>query len=170
MAKILVAMDSRGMEFENILQQVLVKKLIQVEVKILAIRGANLETMEAKALSELSTCTYDQAYIMLGINNVTKRFFQKQIVLAFENIPELVDTLDDMFTNLKIKLQTKVQKVIVCHLVGLNILTYNIAKKGRVPLLVADYPAMQRTINESIPLINRAIDSMNVIKPHWTMD
>ena len=162
MSEILLLMDSRGLEFENIVKEVLDINPQSPTVKILAVRGANLQSIEHQAIAELKRHRYDQTYIMLGVNNMTKLFFRKQIILAFDNIPELVDTIDDMFSSLKVKLQPYTPKVIVCHLIGLDILTYNLARMGHDELLVADYPDMQRIVNASIPLINRAIDSMNI--------
>ena len=101
---------------------------------------------------------YDQAYIFLGV----KLYYEKQILLAYDNIPDLVDTMDDLYTTLKTNLQKKVHKVIVCHLVGLDLLSCNIAKQGQNPLLIADYPNMQSIIDEAIPILNRSIDSMNM--------
>ena len=83
-------------------------------------------------------------------------------MLNYNNISDLVDSMDDMFTALKSKLQAKVPKVVICHLVGLDILRYNIEKEGRNPLLLTDYRRLQTIINDSIPFINRAIDSMNM--------
>ena len=98
----------------------------------------------------------------MGVNNITKLYSEKQILLNYNNIPDLVDSMDDMLTALKSKLQEKVPKVVVCHLVGLDILRYNFEKKGRNPLLLTDYCRLQMIIDESIPFINRAIDSMNM--------
>ena len=102
-------------------------------VELLAVRGANLQSIETKALAELSSHNYDQAYILMGVNNITKLYFEKQILLNYDNIPDLVDSMDDMSTALKSKLQEKVPKVVICHLVGLDILRYNIKKKRPKP-------------------------------------
>ena len=162
MANTLLIMDSRGMNFETMLQKIVCKLSPTINVKLLAIRGANLDSIENRAVHELTSHQYQQAYIMLGVNNITKLFFSKQITLAFDNIPDIVDTMDNKLTHLKLKLLTKVPKVIVCHLVGVDILMYNIEKKGSNTLLIADYPGMQKIIDEAMPLINRAIDSMNM--------
>ena len=153
-------MDPRGTGFDPIIKKLLTNN--SPSVKTMDVRGANLQTIEKKAIEELKQNGYEQTYIMLGVNNLTKLFHRKQIILNFDNIPELVNTMDDMFTQLKLKLQPHTPKVIVCHLIGLDILTYNLSRKGNDNLIVADYPSMQATINEAIPFINRAIDSMNI--------
>ena len=155
-------MDSRGIEFNSSLQKILENQLPSPKVKILAVRGANLQTIESRAIAELKNHGYDQTYIMLGVNNMSKLYYRKQIILAYDNVPELVNSLDDMFTMLKSKLQPYSPRVIVCHLLGLDILTYNISRMGNNDLLVADYPSMQAIINTSMSHINRAIDSMNM--------
>ena len=162
MAKILLIMDSRGTNFKDIMEEAVNKYVPNAVVELLAVRGANLQSIETKALAELSSHNYDQAYIFLGVNNITKPYFEKQILLNYDCIPDLVDTMDDMLTVLKAKLLRKVPKVIVCHLVGLDILRYNIEKQGRNPLLLTDYRKLQTIIDDSIPIINRAIDSMNM--------
>ena len=136
MTKILLIMDSRGTEFDATLNSVLKNFPQRPTVKILAVRGANLQSIEAKAIEELTQNWYDQTYIMLGINNLTRIFCKKQIILAFDNVPDLVNILDDMYTCLKTKLQAHSPKVIVCHLVGLDILVYNTWKMGRNDLLI----------------------------------
>ena len=162
MAKILLIMDSRGTNLKDIMEEAVNKYVPNSVVELLAVRGANLQSIETKALAELSSHDYDQAYIFLGVNNITKPYFEKQILLNYDCIPDLVDTMDDMFTALKSKLLRKVPKVIVCHLVGLDILRYNIEKQGRNPLLLTNYRKLQTIIDDSIPIINRAIDSMNM--------
>ena len=99
---------------------------------------------------------------MLGVNNLIKVFSHKQIIMAFDNVPDAVDSIDNMFTRLKTNLQPYTPKVIVCHLIGLDILVYNLSRMGRNDLLIADYPYMQSIIYDSISYINRAIDSMNI--------
>ena len=162
MASILLIMDSRGTNFKEILLEAVNKDVPNAVVELLAVRGANLQSIKTKALSELSSHNYDQAYILMGINNITKLHFEKQILLNYDIIPDLVDSMDDMFTALKAKLQEKVPNVVVCHLVGLDMLRYNIEKQGRNPLLLTDYRRLQTIIDDSIPIINRAIDSMNM--------
>ena len=93
---------------------------------------------------------------------MTKLFYKKQIILAFNNVPELVDTMDDMYTALKAKLQPYSHRVIVCHLVGLDILTHNISRQKNDGLLIVDYPQMQRIVNKAMSFINRSIDSINM--------
>ena len=162
MANILLIMDSRGTNFKDILVEAVNKDVPNAVVELLAIRGANLQSIETKVLAELSSHNYDQAYILMGVNNITKLHFEKQILLYYNSIPDLVDSMDDMFTALKAKLLEKVSKVVVCHLIGLDILRYNIEKQGRNPLLLTDYRRLQTIIDDSIPIINRAIDSMNM--------
>ena len=165
MARILIIMDSRGIGFEEILKQTLMAKhqhQMQVTVKVLAVSGANLQSIESKAIDELSKYRYDQVFVMLGINNITKRFYQKEVILEFENVPDLVDSLDNMYTSLKTKLQPYAPNIIICQLVGLDILMYNLEKMGPNDLLIADYPRMQQIVNEAMSFVNRSIDSMNI--------
>ena len=58
MATILVIMDPRGIGFDNILNDVLNTRDQQLTVKILAVRGANLQGIETKAIEELSQNRY----------------------------------------------------------------------------------------------------------------
>ena len=162
MANILLIMDSRGTNFKDILLEAVNKDPPNAVVELLAVRGANLQSIKTKALAELSSHNYDQAYILMGVNKITKLHFEKQILLNYDIIPDLVDSTDDMFTALKAKLQEKVPNVVVCHLVGLDMLRYNIEKQGRNPLLLTDDRRLQTIIDDSIPIINRAIDSMNM--------
>ena len=104
MAKILLIMDSRGTNFKDSMKEAVNKYVPNAVVELLAVRGANLQSIETKALAELSSHNYDQAYILLGVNNITKLYFEKQILLNYNNIPDLVDSMDDMFTTLKSKL------------------------------------------------------------------
>ena len=166
-------MDSRGVDFDKILLPLLDSSSINVSVKILAVRGATLQSIERKAKEELSNTRYDMVYVMLGVNNITRLFYKKQIICAFENIPTMVDTMDDLFTVLKTNLSLLAPKIIVCHLLGLDLLVYNLKKKGQDELLTADYPRMQMIINEAVIHINNSINSMNlssnVIGP-WLAD
>ena len=162
MAKVILITDSQGLNFESILKEATFKLSPSMDVNVLAVRGANLLSIEDTATKELATNRYDQAYIMLGVNNLTKFWDFKQVILAFDNIPALVNEMDNMYTHLKSKLQKYTPCVVVCHLIGMDILTYNISKTQRAPLIVADYPKMQGIINDSITYINRSIDSMNI--------
>ena len=162
MAKILLITDSRGLNFEPILKKAMLKLSPVISIKVLAVRGANLKTIEDQAVRELAVNDYDQTYIILGINNLTKFWGHKQVILAFDNMPMLVDTMDDLYTDLKLKLQKYSPRIIVCHLLGMDILTYNLSKISWGPLIIADYPSMQEIINTSITCINRSIDSMNI--------
>ena len=162
MANILLITDSRGLGFESILKELLKEYPTKPHVKILAARGANLKSIEEEAVKELSLNRYDQAYVMLGVNDLTKFWMSKQIILAYDNIPELVDEMDNSYTSLKTKLSYFCPTIIVCHLIGLDILRYNLSKTSKTPLIIADYPQMQKIIDGSITYINRAIDSMNI--------
>ena len=101
------------MNFETMLQEIVCKLSPTINVKLLAIRGVNLDSIENKAVHELTSHQYQQAYIMRGVNNISKLFLSKQITLAFDNIPDIVDTMDNKLTHLKLKLLTKIPKVIV---------------------------------------------------------
>ena len=72
MAKIILITDSRGLNFEPILKEAISKLSPSMDVNVLAVQGANLLSIEDAATKELATNRYDQAYIMLGVNNLTK--------------------------------------------------------------------------------------------------
>ena len=101
MANILLIMDSRGTNLKDILLEAVNKDVPNAVVELLAVQGANLQSIETKALAELSSHNYDQAYILMGVNNITKLHFEKQILPNNDSIPDLVDSMDDMFTALK---------------------------------------------------------------------
>ena len=61
----------------------------------------------------------------------------------------MVDSMDNMLTNLKETLMHPTSKIIMCHIVGLDLLSYNLTRKEHDELLIADYPFMQMVINES---------------------
>ena len=64
MATILVIMDPRGIGYDNILNDMLNTKDQQPTVKILAVRGVNLQWIETKAIEEFHKIGTDQTYIM----------------------------------------------------------------------------------------------------------
>ena len=160
MSKILLITDSRGVELESMLREIICEGSLNIDIKVLAVRGANILSVEDEAIKE-----------MIGINNLTEFWGYKQVIFSYDNIPDLVNDMDNMYTHLKYKLQKYAPKV--CHLIGLDILAYNLSKTHHAPLIIADYPGMQNIINGSIAYINRAIDSMNTasnVQGPWLED
>ena len=137
------------MGFEEILLRSL-DTTTNISVKVIAARAATLLSVRQKVKSELTNS--NGVYVMLRVNNITNLFYKKQIICAFDNL----------LTRLKTKLLPLTTKVGICHILGLDILTYNLEKMRNDDLLVADYPEMQAVINGSIMHINRAINSMNI--------
>ena len=124
------------------------------------LRGATIESLTEKAESYLkSTCT-DQVYFFAGVNNLTDKHLNGRVTGKYTETSNLVEMVKE-------KLDTARKTLILCHVIGLDIHVYNKNPDENVTHI------MQLVVDEGIPLLNIAIDSMNMnyqVKGPWLSD
>ena len=148
---------NRELEIEGISAQV------TVEYK----GGATIESMVEIAEKILSEQRFDQAYLFVGVNNLTEKHSTGRVTARFDDQANLIEIMEQKLDNARHTLGKYTSKFIACHVIGINIATYN---KATTP---TDYEEMQTTIDKALPILNAAIDAQNmaenVIGP-WLCD
>ena len=116
--------------------------------------GATLDNIIKKMLKKygvLPQC--ELIYIHAGVNNLTVKH-GATICPVFDNIPELIDTITDKITLLKLELKTTCKNVVMVQLVGLEISRYNKENDDF-------WYYYQKIINDAMPLLAHTINFIN---------
>ena len=123
--------------------------------------------MTTKAEETLKGHRFDQVYFFLGVNNLTVKHTSGRVTAVFDNQANLVETMEQKMDIARQKLSKYTPKFISCHIIGIDISTYNKSPDE------CEYQCMQEVINNGLPILNAAIDAQNmqakVIGP-WLCD
>ena len=129
--------------------------------------GATIEKMENIATEYLKNRHVDQAYFFVGVNNLTDKHTNGKVTGVYTDYQNLVENMEHRLDKTALSLRQFVPKLILCHVLGLDIQVYNKDIKHD------DVMKMQSVINEGLPLLNSAIDSINMnanVKGPWLTD
>ena len=163
--QILLLMDSRGANLQKELEQQLPKSKPNMQIKVMYKRGGNIQTITEIGTKILSEGDYDECLLFAGVNNITRKA-RYGCELIFTNIKSMCEELTSEFMNAYTTLKKNCNKVIVCHLIGLDIARYNKASPQA-------YMQDQEIINEAVCQINKSINKMNIdheVKGPWLDD
>ena len=143
------------------------KTNLKVDIDIEMLRGATIEVMVPKAKKYLRECHVDQAYFFVGVNNLTEKHTNGKVTGIFTDSANLVEIMEQKLDCAMDTLKQFVPKMIICHVIGIDISVYNKTTK------TSDTASMQQVIDDGLPLLNAAIDSINMnsnVKGPWLTD
>ena len=140
---------------------------LNVEINVRHESGATIEVMEYIAIDYLQKHRNDQAYFFVGVNNLTEKHSNGKVTGVFTDSSNLVDIMESKLDETTSSLRQYEPKVILCHVLGLDIQVYNKDTERE------EVVAMQKVINDRLPLSNSAIDCINMnanVKGPWLTD
>ena len=108
-----------------------------------------------------------QAYFFVGVNKLTEKHLNGKVTGNFTDPTNLVKVMEQKLDHATKRLKKHVPKFILCHVIRLDIGVYN---KEIDP---EENTKAQNVINEGLPLLNVAIDSINMntnVKGPWLTD
>ena len=109
-------------------------------VDLIVVPGARIDRLVTVTISHISS------------NNLG--YLHHHVSATFTEVPNLVDVMTDHYERAKVERQRLHPKVVLCHLVGMHLDTYN---KGQT-----DYTCQQKVIDEGIPVtLNQTLTIMN---------
>ena len=123
--------------------------------------------MEIIAKEYLQTHPIDQAYFLVGVNDLTEKHLNGKVTGIYTDSANLVEMMENKLDKTAIVRRKYVPKLILCHVLGLDMQTYNKGSEHE------NSDSMQKIINEGLPLLNAAIDSINMnsnVKGPWLND
>ena len=157
MAKILIVTDSRGTGLQEEIKNIMQKdrgSAPTVKIEVAVLRGANLDNGCDRLEHEIDMNQwFDLIYVMLGVNNLSKKNSNGRIEPIFEDVPTLIEIMLAKFEIFKCQLSTMSNKVVLCQMIGMNISLYN-----KMPPV---YDVYQQVINESMPILAHTLNLVN---------
>ena len=163
--KYLLLMDSRGTEMQSEINKQLKVGDSPYIITVDYLGGGTLETITDMGMDRLKREHFAGCLLFAGINNVTRKI-GKQCQLRQESINSTVLYILSELEKAYMRLSRECPKVIICHLLGLDISKYNKAQK-------CVYEREQSIINDSVSRINLEINQMNItheVKGPWLAD
>ena len=163
----LVKTNSRGKGLALLINEECTQRNIPTRFTVSTSPGATIVKAVREAESILQSKPFDYMYLMAGVNNLTSKSSNGKITPTFNEIPNLVDVIDHL-TWTKSFLANYSPRVIICHLIGLNIDTYN-AFHGHM----TNFHTAQEIINEGVIMLNQVVTVMNRdthLTAPWIMD
>ena len=148
-------------EMNKLLREKQSNDLIVVEY----LRGGTIKTVSELGCDKLKPEHFDKCYPFTGVNNFTRKV-GKRCVLRANSVIEAEQFIISEITNAYLKLSALCPKVVICHLIGLDIATYNKAP-------CHSHERDQHIINETVNLVNVKINKMNIdhnVKGPWLAD
>ena len=157
---ILVLVDSRGAGLEDRIKKDMQTRhpnlQIKINVTVRTLGGACIDNILKRADERFpDTKHYDIIFVSVGVNNLTNKVPGGNVEPVFDNTPELVETLTDMFTQLKLNLKPRATKVVICQLVGIDFHRYNDFKDEGL------WYYQQETLNKSMLVLAHTINFIN---------
>ena len=156
--QILIMTDSRGGGLEGIIVEDIRTRhpnlLDVIQITVQVIGGAKIENIVEKADKRFNVKIYDIIYLFVGVNNLTCKLFGK-VFPVFENVPDLIDTITDAYTSLKMSLEKRSAKIVVCQTVGIEMDTYNSYQDEGFCYY------HQQVINEAMPILAHTVNFIN---------
>ena len=143
------------------------KAKLPIKIHVEFVRGATIESLTEKAEDYLKVNRTDQAYFFAEVNNLTDKHMNGRVTGKYTETSNLIEILEDKLDNARTVLSKYVSKFILCHVIGLDIRTYNKDSNE------SDTSEMQKVIDDGIPPLNIAIDSINMnhqVKGPWLTD
>ena len=154
--KIIILADSRGQFLLESLNKELEKEGINTQLTVEHKGGATIESMTEIAETLLSKQRFNQVYFFVGVNNLTEKHSNGRVTGRFDDHANLIEIMEQKMDNARRSLGKYTNKFIACHILGIDIATYNKATNPN------DYHQMQTIINTALPTLNAAIDAQNM--------
>ena len=166
MANILLLTDSRGLKLQPLINDELRKAQITARIEVRLLRGGTINSVTEMGEIILENHQYQACYLFAGVNDLTTKIETRYSVFNYKDIPSMVEQMTDKYEQARFKLKQKVRHVVICHLIGLDFVTYN---KLEANAMSED----QDIVNQSVFHVNHAINAMNadsnIIGP-WISD
>ena len=151
--QILLLGDSRLRGFSYRLRELSrVYDLHDVNFSVCFFPGASLDQVVERGITSVNL-KYDLVYLHAGVNNLSIKMGKRTIKPSMSTEEEIAETMNNNFRLAKEKLLSTAHAVVICELIGLSYMHYNINGK--------DFPAEQKELHKAIPRINSCISSIN---------
>ena len=151
--KVLVLADSRGFAVDRFIAKLTRNRGDILQVEVLSYSGATIDQVVTWGIKEATYTSYDQAYILAGVNNLTTLQARKQVKPAFSDWSQLVRTMMIDLHIARTRLKRMTRYVIVCDLIAMNFELYNRDDRPYKPQQIILKAATMR-INEYIHQMN----------------
>ena len=151
--RILLLPDSRGFKVKESIQGIMRGRNIPLIIEVRAYSGATIEEVTTAGLFEANYRSYDQIYLLAGVNNMTTRLGYRNVKPNFTSWSGMIRNFMIEFHVARTRLYRLTDCVIVCDLIAMHLGTYN--KNGN------DYPVQQAIINNATLRINEYVKEMN---------
>ena len=154
--KVLISGFKVKEKITSILQQTQPELSTRIDITVRSMGGARIENIVEKMDSRHSGQKYfDIIFAFVGVNNLTRKKDKFRVIHVYETLPELVEVLTDKFTELKLSLADRANKIIISQIVGIDIDTYNKGyHRGR-------WFYYQHKIDTAMPIIAHTINLIN---------
>ena len=155
--RILIVSDSRGYGLEAKIKHGLITQGPEIPIHIdfmykggLTIEGiVRLLDQSLNPNSEL----YDYIYVFGGVNNLSVKHKSGKITAVYDDIGHFVENMYERLFTARNYLFKYSYRPVICQLVGLSFDKYNELEHDQI--------ASQHVINQAVPLLNHAINSIN---------
>ena len=141
---------------EKALRKEALKQKLNVNITVDVLRGATVESATPIIEKSLKNNHYDQVYFAIGVNDLTDKHLSGRVTGSFSEPSNLIEILEMRLDKAKTTLNKYTSKFVICHVIGVDIATYNNEPTSK------DYCDMQKVIDQGLPLLNIAINSMNI--------
>ena len=158
---IMIMADTRGAGLDyrirDLLQNDHQEIAAKIKVTVRSMGRARLENILTKMdLRFPNPPRYDMIYVFAGVNNLTSKTNQGQVEPVFDNIPDLIESLTNGFTALKLNLNQRCEKIIISQIVGIDMDTYNEnSDQGR-------WYYQQNELNDAMPILAHTVNLFNL--------
>ena len=157
MTRILILGDSRCKQMCSDIRKGLSERGPDIPIWLEIVHKGGLDVLGLLNLLEEdyipSHGKYDFIYFFGGVNNLSELHSTGRITAVYDDVGHLVD---NMFTKLEFarnELFKYAHRPIICQLVGLNFDKFNKTQHDQI--------LNQKVLDEAIPLLNHAINSLN---------
>ena len=153
--KVLLLADSRGFAVDRFISRLLRNREDVILIEAHSYSGAKIEEVVTRGRREAQYRSYDQVYLLAGVNDLTIHKGRRRIKPKFYSWSLLVRQLMIDFHVARTRLQSLSAHIIVCDLVGLHIGSYNYSRDGE------SYGLQQSILDAAIIRINEYVHEMN---------
>ena len=155
--RILIVSDSRGYELGKKINHGLTLKGpgITFQLDFIHKGGLTIEKLPKLLDQEIETGSdlYDYLYVFCGVNNLSEKHESGRVTAVYDDIGHLVDNMYDRLFCVRNYLFKFSYRPVICQMMGLSLDKYNRTSEDQI--------FGQKIINQAIPILNRAINSIN---------
>ena len=167
--EILILTDSRGTALKPRIDAHMIESHItNINVTVKPYRGKELAKIVSMGIRDTLNEHYDVVYLFGGVNDLSSIHDGYVISPRYNEAANLIEVMSQKFYDAKDTLMPLGEKIVICHLVGLNFETYN---KGKKRMQVdGSFESQQTIINEGVIHVNHNINLSNIqsnVKGPW---